>query len=171
MPTFEQAIEINAEPSALFRLTQDYSRRLDWDPFLKEARLVGGATGAGVGNRAWCVARNGLGMETEYVSFRPPHVTAVKMTKGPRLLANFAGSWRFKELAPGRTRVIFRYHIDAAPRWLRWAFNPIMKIVFTHDVGKRLTALKHTVETTDILQRMEAQQPTMPDGQALSAPH
>lgn len=157
MPTFEQEIDINAEPLALFRLTQDYDHRLDWDPFLKEARLVGGAKTAGVGARAWCVARNGLGMETEYVSFRPPHVTAVKMTKGPRLLANFAGSWRFKVIAPGRTRVIFRYHIAAAPRWMGWLFNPIMQIVFKHDVGKRLTALKRTVETTDILQRMAAQ--------------
>ncbi len=62
---FRQSIEIAAEPDVLFDLTQDYAHRLDWDPFPKEARLVGGAEDAGLGVRAWCVARNGLGMETE----------------------------------------------------------------------------------------------------------
>jgi ribosome-associated toxin RatA of RatAB toxin-antitoxin module len=157
MPTFEQTIEINASPAELFRLTQDYNHRLDWDPFLKEARLVGGAQAAGIGVRAWCVAKSGLGMETEYVSFNPPKTVAVKMTKGPALLASFAGSWRFQELAPGRTLVIFRYHLAAAPRWLGFVFNPIMRLVFTHDVTKRLDALKRTVETTDLLQRMAAE--------------
>ena len=70
----------------LFRLTQDYDHRLDWDPFLKEARLVGGAQTAGIGVRAWCVAKSGLGMETEYVSFNPPKTVAVKMTKGPAII-------------------------------------------------------------------------------------
>ena len=157
MPTFEQTVEINATPAELFRLTQDYDHRLDWDPFLKEARLVGGATRACLGARAWCVANSGLGMETEYVSFNPPKTVAVKMTKGPAIIRSFAGSWRFQELAPGRTRVIFRYHLAAAPRWLGFVFDPIMRRVFTHDVAKRLAALKRTVETTDLLRRMAAE--------------
>ncbi|MEP7190969.1 MAG: SRPBCC family protein [Roseiflexaceae bacterium] len=157
MPTFEQSIEINATPADLFRLTQDYNHRLDWDPFLKEARLVGDALAAGIGARAWCVARSGLGMETEYVSFNPPKTVAVKMTKGPAIIGSFAGSWRFQELSSGRTQVIFRYHLAAAPRWLGFALDPIMRLVFTHDVTKRLAALKHTVETTDLLRRMAAE--------------
>ena len=156
MPTFEQSIEINAEPAELFALTQDYNRRLEWDPFLKIAELHGEAPGVGV--RAWCVAKNGLGMETEYVSFNPPKTTAVKMTKGPRIIGSFAGSWRFQTVAPGRTRVIFRYHLEAAPRQLGFILNPIMRVIFTHDVGKRLKGLKKTVETTNILRR----QPAMP---------
>ena len=151
MPTFEQAIEIQAEPAELFDLTQDYSRRLEWDPFLKVAELHGDTPGVGV--RAWCVAWNGLGMETEYVTFNRPKGTAVKMTRGPRLLAAFAGSWRFQEVAPGHTRVIFRYHVAAAPRWLGFIFDPIVRAVFTHEVGRRLRGLKQAVETTDILRR------------------
>ena len=155
MPTFEQAIEIDASPAELFRLTQDYNHRLDWDPFLKEARLVGGAQAAGLGVRAWCVANSGLGMETEYVSFNPPKTVAVKMTKGPAIISSFAGSWRFQELAPGRTRVIFRYHMTA--RWLGFALDPVMRLILKHDVKQRLEALKRSVETTDLLQRMEAE--------------
>ncbi len=83
---------IAAEPRWLFELTQDDSRRLEWDPFLKEARLVGGAERAGLDVRAWCVARNGLGMETNYISFNPPGVCAVVTTRGPWLFRSFSGS-------------------------------------------------------------------------------
>ena len=69
---FRQTIEVASEPGVLFDLTQYYSSRLDWDPFLKQARLLEGAEGPGNDVRAWCVARNGLGMETRYVSFNPP---------------------------------------------------------------------------------------------------
>ncbi|HEX9373754.1 MAG TPA: SRPBCC family protein [Roseiflexaceae bacterium] len=157
MPTFEQSIEVRADALTLFRLTQDYDHRLDWDPFLKEARLVGGAAAAGVGARAWCVARNGMGMETEYVSFKPPKVVAVKMTKGPALLSAFAGSWRFQELGNGITRVIFRYHVAANPRWMGFLFDPILRWIFTHEVARRLTGLKHAVEATDLLQQLPAE--------------
>jgi ribosome-associated toxin RatA of RatAB toxin-antitoxin module len=149
--TFEQSIEIAAAPEALFALTQDYARRLEWDPFLKSAELVGGATTAAVGVRAYCVARTGLGMETEYVSFNPPRTTAVKMTRGPWLLAGFAGTWRFEPLAPDRTRVVFRYHLRARPRWLAWLLTPVLAQVFARDTRKRLAALKEAVEERGLL--------------------
>src|SRR5690349_5911791 len=113
--TFEKSVAIDASPGALFDLSQDYDRRLEWDPFLRSARLVGDARAAGVGVRALCVARSGWAMETEYVSFNPPRATAVKMTRGPWFLDSFAGSWRFEEEAPGRTRVSFRYSLTARP--------------------------------------------------------
>ena len=116
--TFEHSISICASAAHLFALTQDYPRRLKWDPFLKEAFLLDGATEAAVGVRANCVAKSGLAMETEYVSFNSPGVTAVKMTKGPWFIESFAGSWRFQEEEEGRTRVFFGYHVRARPRWM-----------------------------------------------------
>lgn len=144
--TFDDSIVIAASPDQLFALTQDYSRRLQWDPFLKSAELLGGAASAAVGVRAYCVAHNGLGMETEYVSFNPPRACAVKMTRGPHVLASFAGSWRFEEIAPGQTLVGFRYHLRASPRWLSWLLTPIVRWVFSRDTHKRLLALKTAVE-------------------------
>jgi len=152
VPTFEATIDIRAGADALFDLTQDYDRRLDWDPFLKEARLVGGAAAPGIGVRAWCVARSGLGMETEYVSFQRPHVAAVKMTRGPALFGSFAGSWRFKSVAPDTTRVVFRYHVTARPVWLRAVLDPIFCLVFERDVVQRLEALKRFAETTELVE-------------------
>jgi hypothetical protein len=149
--TFEQSIVIAAAPGELFALTQDYGRRLEWDPFLGSAELLGGAREAGVGVRACCVAHNGLGMETEYVSFNPPRTCAVKMTRGPRLIGTFAGSWRFEEVSPGQSRVVFRYHLRARPRWLSWLLTPIMGWVFARDTRKRLVALKAAVEQRGLL--------------------
>ncbi|HTF80630.1 MAG TPA: SRPBCC family protein, partial [Cytophagales bacterium] len=79
---FSETIEIMVKPEFVFDYTQDYNNRLKWDTFLIEAYLLDNATHAGKGVKAWCVSRNGLGMETQYVSFNRPKVTAVKMTKG-----------------------------------------------------------------------------------------
>jgi hypothetical protein len=149
--TFEHSITIAASPAALFALTQDYGRRLEWDPFLRSAELLDGAAAPAVGVRAYCVAHSGLGMETEYVSFNPPRACAVKMTRGPRLIGSFAGSWRFEEELPGRTRVGFRYHLRARPRWLAWLLTPLLRWHFGRDTRRRLRALKAAVEERGLL--------------------
>lgn len=139
---FRQSIEVAAEPDVLFDLTQDYKHRLDWDPFLKEARLLGGADEPGVGVRAWCVARNGLGMETKYVSFNPPGACAVEMTRGPWFFRSFSGSWRFERVEPGRTRVTFTYSLDGRPALL----SGLLRLVFGRETRRRLSALKRFAE-------------------------
>jgi ribosome-associated toxin RatA of RatAB toxin-antitoxin module len=146
MPTFERSIVIRAAREALFDLTQDYDRRLAWDPFLSEARLVGGARAAGLGARAWCAAYWFLGMETEYISFRRPDVVAVRMTRGPALLENFAGSWRFADLGGMQTRVTFRYHLKARPP----ALDRLLTIVFERDVELRLRGLRRYAERVGV---------------------
>jgi|ERR1051326_3825332 ribosome-associated toxin RatA of RatAB toxin-antitoxin module len=144
--TFDHFIDIASGPGDLFALTQDYARRLEWDPFLKSATLLDCATVAGVGARALCIAHSGLAMESEYVSFNSPRACAVRMTRGPRLIASFAGSWRFEEVSPGVTRVGFRYHVQSRPRWLAWLLTPVFAWVFARDTRKRLRALKDAVE-------------------------
>jgi ribosome-associated toxin RatA of RatAB toxin-antitoxin module len=144
--TFEDSILVRDTPDALFALTQDYGRRLEWDPFLRSAELVGGAMEAGLGVRAWCVAHNRLGMETEYVSFTPPKVAAVKMTRGPWFIGGFAGSWRFRPEEDGRTRVIFRYSVSGRPAWLRPLLNPVLVRIFSREVRRRLQGLRDFVE-------------------------
>ncbi len=150
MPAFERSLVVRARRDELFALTQDYGLRLSWDPFLREARLLGGAARAAKGVRAWCVAWHGLGMETEYVTFEPPRVAAVRMTRGPLPLASFAGSWRFDEAGPGRTRVAFRYHLVARPRLL----GPLLQAVFARDNDRRLRALRRAAERTDVLRQL-----------------
>lgn len=136
---------VDAAPEVAFDLTQDYSKRLTWDPFLRSAELLNGARTPAVGVRAWCVARAGFGMETEYVSFVPPRVAAVKMTRGPWLLEVFGGTWEFTSVAGTRTEVTFRYLFRTRPRWLSWLLEPVVSWWFSRETRFRVAALKRTL--------------------------
>jgi uncharacterized protein YndB with AHSA1/START domain len=149
MRSLEAAIEIRASPEVVFDLIHDYARRLEWDPFLKEACLLEGAAGAGVGVATRCTARNGfagLAMETVYVSFDRPRVAAVRMTRGPAVLETFAASLRQEDLGSGRTRVTYRFNFATKPRWLRTIAGPIASILFRREMRLRLEALKSYLE-------------------------
>lgn len=141
---FSEKILIGKDPQFLFDYTQDYSNRLLWDTFLKKADLVDGADKADVGVKAWCVAHNGLGMKTEYVTFNRPKTTAIRMTKGPFLFKSFLGSWVFKEISTRETEVTFLYSFK-----LRFPFSlvgPVIKNNLQRNVRKRLTDLKTCAE-------------------------
>ncbi len=141
---FTTGIIIQCSAATAFDYTQDYDRRLSWDSFLKKAELVDGARAAGIGVKAWCVAKNGLGMETQYVSFNRPRATAIKMTKGPFMFQSFLGSWTFKEMEAEQTEVIFLYSFQ-----LRFPFNMITGIIkrnLQKNVQQRLKDLKSVIE-------------------------
>jgi len=146
MPTFEESIVVNAPRRWLFDLMQSYERRLEWDEFLSEAKLVGGAQQAAVGVRAYCVDKSGRGMETEYVSFQPPKKVAVRMTSGPWMFHSFAGSWGYEEIDASSTRVVFRYHVEGRPRWLAPIADPALRRIFGRDMRARLSSAKSRLE-------------------------
>jgi hypothetical protein len=149
MRSLEASIDVRAGAEAVFDLIHDYGRRLEWDPFLKDARLLEGANAAGLGVKARCTARNGFGglaMETVYVSFDRPRVAAVRMTKGPRVLESFAASLRQEEREPGFTRVVYRFNFATRPRWLRAVADPVAAFLFLKEVEQRLVALKRHLE-------------------------
>ena len=143
---FEHVAVVQADPALVFEMTQDYSRRLSWDPFLRHAELCDGAVAPGVGVRAWCVARLGPGMETEYVSFAPPRIAAVKMTRGPWILESFGGAWEFTPAGDGSTEVAFRYQFRTRPRWLAWLVEPMARRWFSWETRKRVVALQAALQ-------------------------
>lgn len=135
---------IAAPAESVFNLSQDYSTRLSWDPFLREATLLGDARCAGPGVRSWCVSWFGVGIETEYVSYNPPKVVAVKMTKGPWMLRQFAASWRFESVERDRTNVSFVYSFQVRP-WLR-LLTPAIAAFFKYEMRRRLVGLRKACE-------------------------
>jgi ribosome-associated toxin RatA of RatAB toxin-antitoxin module len=144
---FEHTAVVDGSPGEVFALTQDYARRLNWDPFLRVAVLLDGATEPEVGVRAWCVARSGIGMETQYVSFAPPRIAAVKMTRGPRVLETFGGAWEFEAVDGGRTKISFRYQFRTRPRWLAWFLEPVAKWWFGRETRVRVVALSKAIRS------------------------
>ena len=138
-----ESITVQVAPGPIFELTQDYGQRLAWDTFLKKAELID-AGAADVGVKAWCVSKHGLGMETEYVSFKRPKVTAVTQTKRSTLFKKFSGSWIFEELDQQSTKVIFTYSYI-----LNFPFSLAKRFIhnsLTKNVRQRLKDLKSYVE-------------------------
>jgi len=141
---FTETIIIDDNAETVFDFTQDYGNRLKWDTFLKRADLIDGASRADKKVRAYCVAKNGIGMVTEYVTFNRPRVTAIKMINGPYMFKSFLGSWTFKELPDDKTEVCFLYSFS-----LRFPFNLLTKFIKNNlqtNVKQRLIDLKKNIE-------------------------
>ena len=152
MPTGSVEIDIHAPAEVIFDLIHNYSRRLEWDPFLRQATLLHGAQSAGLGVSSRCVARRavgGQGMDTVYVAFSSPGVAAVKMTRGPFFLRSFAASIRQCPIDDNTTRVTYRYNFKSQPRWLSLVIEPIVAWVFFRETSRRLIALKRFWEAAN----------------------
>jgi polyketide cyclase/dehydrase/lipid transport protein len=132
---------IRSSPEQVFEILHDYGRRLEWDTLLTRAELLGGATAAGVGVRTLCEGR-GVPMETEYVSFVPGKVAAVKLLARQFPFETFAASIRHERIGDDRSRVIYVYAFTTRRRWLA----PVANALLWFETRKRLSALKRYVE-------------------------
>ncbi len=142
-------VEINAPSTVVFDLIHDYPRRLEWDSFLREAKLLDGALTADRGVSSRCVARwaaGGLGMDTVYVSYTRPRIAAVEMKRGPFFLKSFAASIRQESIDDETTRVTYRYKYVVRPRRLAFLIEPIVGWIFHRETQARLAALKSFLE-------------------------
>ena len=129
--------------AVVFDLLHDYSRRLEWDTLLREARFTGGHTVAKAGATTLCVGKPLLGIigiETTYVTFARGVVAAVNMINRPPFFDSFAASIRHHDLSEGSS-VTYKLTFRARPRCLRWLLEPIMMIVLRHETKERLRAL------------------------------
>ncbi len=155
----ECSVDIAASCEEVFEVVHDYSIRLHWDTLLSKACVLDGPSAkAALGVRTLCVGRASLarlGMETVYVSFQRPSVAAVRMTRGPWFIAEFAASIRHQPLpgqipltpgSPG-SRVIYKLRLRTRPRLFRFLLDPILQAVFLWETRKRLAALKRFIET------------------------
>lgn len=128
----------------VFDLLHDYSRRLEWDTLLREARLIQGHERAAKGAISRCVGRHFSGLiavEAEYVSFKPGELAAVKMINRPPFFEEFAASLRHEDVAEGGSDLTYKVHFLARPRALRWLLHPVMRLVLRHETKKRLRSL------------------------------
>jgi len=141
---FQEKIRIQESQAVIFDYTQDYTSRLKWDTFLQRADLLDGATTAGLGVKAYCQAKSGIGMVTEYVSFLPPKVTAIKMTSPSPIFKSFLGSWTFHSLTDKECEIIFLYSYE-----LKFPFSLFSNKITRNlksNVKQRLLDLKSCVE-------------------------
>jgi Domain of unknown function (DUF4166)/Polyketide cyclase / dehydrase and lipid transport len=144
---------IPAPAAEVFRVLHNYDLRLAWDTLLQQAYLTDGHREAALGATCVCKARRYLGgvaLKSEYVSFRPPEVAAVRMITRPAFFGSAAASIRHRDLSPVSSSLEYTYHFVARPRWLRWLLHPVMKTIFTWEARRRFRSLGRYLERTAI---------------------
>jgi len=147
MPAIKVQEQIRAPQSWLFDFSQDYSRRLDWDPFSESYQFLTPDGVPRVGAEVTGRARNGFSMHARYITFSPPEVAAFEMVSGPWFFRSFAGAWRFAETAPGRTMVSFNYNFTVRPSLLRWLIEPLVRRSLERHITARILGLKMYAES------------------------
>ena len=162
MPIVERNVTVNGPIDDAFDLSQSYELRLDWDPFVRSQRPLGGAEHAAKGVLTETVSRHRLRMVTQYITFRRPTLVGMKMVSGPPLFRTFSGSWRFAERDDGRVDVAFRYNFTCAPKFLA----PIMERVGTwflgRDIEKRIEAFRSACDDSGLIDRLRGLRPPLP---------
>jgi hypothetical protein len=136
---------IPASSAEVFRLLHDYDRRLAWDTLLQEATLCEPRTKAQLHATSICRGRwylGGIALHTQYISFNPPNVAAVKMLNRPLVFESFAATIRHRDLGNGTSSVEYKFNFIARPFYLRWLLHPVMAAVFRWETRKRLRALR-----------------------------
>lgn len=143
MPSAAVSQEMPCDSQRVFDLLHDYSRRLEWDTLLREARLTQGHMVAGKGATSLCVGRplfGLIGIETRYVTFTPGSVATVEMVNRPPFFESFVASIRHGDTAYGSIAT-YKFQFTARPAVLRWILHPIMLFVLRRETAKRLQAL------------------------------
>ena len=143
MPSASVTQQMPSPAAEVFDLLHDYSRRLEWDTLLREAKFTRGHTGAAVGATTLCVGRplGGLiGIETTYIVFQRGVVAAVDMVNRPPFFDTFAASIRH-QATPSGSSLTYKLSFRARPRWLRWMLEPVMRLILVLETRRRLRAL------------------------------
>src|SRR5262245_54081834 len=126
MPHGSVSVVIPASSAAVFELLHDYGRRLEWDTLLQDARLSQGWTAAQLHATSVCTGRwflGGIALETEYITFKPPELAAVKMLNRPPFFETFAASIKHRDSDGGTSSVQYTFQFTARPSWLRWLLH------------------------------------------------
>lgn len=160
MPRIESTVDVDVPVDIAFALSQTQGElRYRWDPFVKEQRLLDGATAPAKGVRTLTVSRHRLRMVSQYVSFRPPTQVGMKMVTGPWFFEQMSGGWSFTALSETRTRATWRYTFTCTPRWIRPVAHPIGSWFLGRDIRKRLASWAAATADRSILDRLPAGAP------------
>jgi hypothetical protein len=139
MPRVEASVVVPVDVERAFALSQTQGElRYRWDPFVREQRLLDGATGTGKGVRTWTRSRHRLTMVSEYVTYRPPTQVGMRMVQGPWFFKTFSGGWNFASRDDGRTAATWRYNFTVRPRWLAPLADRIGIWLLGRDIRRRL---------------------------------
>jgi Polyketide cyclase / dehydrase and lipid transport len=139
VPRIEASATVAVSPEVAFAVSQSQGElRYRWDPFVREQRLLDGATRPGKGVRTFTRSRHGLTMVSEYLAFNPPRQVGMRMVTGPWFFRTFSGGWGFGTRDDGGTDVTWRYSFGVRPRWLAPVADRLGRRFLQRDIERRL---------------------------------
>jgi ribosome-associated toxin RatA of RatAB toxin-antitoxin module len=141
--------EILCNAETLFYLASDYSKRLEWDPFMKRMEFLDGATTMQKGGLTRTHTHYGLTMDTVFIQYQPPEVIAMDMVRGPFFFRHFAGTWRFGKIGEGKSRASFIYSFSFVFPF-HWALGPLVLWRLRTEMERRMQCLKLAAEKYEI---------------------
>jgi hypothetical protein len=157
VPRVDATVVVPLDPDRTFQLSQTYGElRYRWDPFVREQRLLDGATRAAKGVRTWTRSRHRLVMVSEYVTYRPPTHVGMRMVSGPRFFKTFSGGWNFTPTDGGGTEATWRYNFTCQPRWLVPIADRVGVWLLGRDIRRRLDAFARACAEPDIVGALPA---------------
>jgi hypothetical protein len=155
VPRIEATTVVDVPVEVAFALSQSQGElRYAWDPFVREQRLLDGATVPAKGVRTRTRSRHGLTMVSEYTSVHPPRQVGMRMVEGPWFFRTFSGGWSFVALPDGRTRATWRYSFTCRPRALAMMAEPLGRRLLGRDIRRRLDGFARGCGEPSIVDRL-----------------
>ena len=127
----------------LFNFTQNIDERLKWDKQTTEIGFINDNTALEEGTGVFTKSKEGLHMETEYLSFYPPNKIAIKMINNSNLFKNFVGVWTYKSEQKKQTILQITYQFN-----LQFPYTLITHLVkkkIRSNIIKKLNGLKNYI--------------------------
>jgi hypothetical protein len=148
-----------ASCEVVFDVFHYHEWRQRWDSLVRATHVLNGAPCPYVGalsSNAGGGLLSGLSMHTRFISYVRPQLAAAKMEGRSFPFARWAASMRHRPLSDGESVMIYTYSFDVAPPWLRWAFEPVVKLVFDWQTRKRFGRMQRFLRVhADEVQRWQ----------------
>jgi hypothetical protein len=139
VPRIEVTAAVPVPPAVAFAVSQSQGElRYRWDPFVREQRLLDGATQPAKGVRTFTRSKHGFAMVSEYLAVNPPRQVGMRMVSGPWFFRTFSGGWSFTVRDDGGTDATWRYSFTIRPAWLAPIADRIGRVVLRRDIDRRL---------------------------------
>ena len=140
--TVKESILIAALPERVWDFTQDYSRRAEWDDFVKEARVEQQSP------RVVWIKSTGMTCRFRYKLDDRPHKTSLRMTdiQPGWLFTGGGGSWVY-ETENGATRWTNTGSLTIKNRALYWLLKPFLTWQLRRSYRKAMMKAKLMIET------------------------
>lgn len=151
MAIIEKTITIALPRDEVYRISQDYTIRYDWDSFPDRLEMLdSGDYTAWIGGQVLVRSKLGMSMVVEFVQVNPPKTAAIKMISGPWYLAKFAGSWHFETVGTQQTRVRIRYVLLTRGLVFNLCLNKLVVIYFRYVTYQQLLGLRNYCEALNM---------------------